>query len=369
MKFRRTYKYRLFPTKAQRTLLKDTLNNCRMLYNAALQERSEAWKKQHISINYYAQANQLVEAKAAFEPLKTVNAQVLQDTLRRCDKSFQGFFRRSKRGEKSGYPRFQSKTRYNSFTYPQGGFKLVKDRLKLSKIGSVPIEMHRPLQGSQVKTLSIKRDGDFWYACFSCEIEHTPPGNLVSVETIGIDVGIEHFATLSDGSVIENPKLFRKAEANLACLARRFSKRKTRRRAKALRKAHRKVKNQRLDFHHQQSAALIKRFGTIAVEKLNIKPMVQQSHFAKSISDAGWGRFLDFLAYKAEWAGVRFVKIPAAGTSQTCPECGQVKKKTLQQRWHSCDCGCEMHRDHASAAVILALGLQSLGKIPRSPGL
>jgi transposase len=168
---KRTYKFRLYPTRKQAQALQWTLDRCRELYNAALQERKEAYKYARVSINYEHQANQLPDIKAIREEYNGIHSQVLQDTLRRVDKAFKAFFRRAKNGEKPGYPRYQGYNRYDSFTYPQTGFSLTHDhRVALSKIGSVKVKLHRKIEGT-IKTCSIKREGEQWYVCFSCEGE------------------------------------------------------------------------------------------------------------------------------------------------------------------------------------------------------
>lgn len=353
---RKVFKYRIFPSKAQTAILRTTLNLCCLLYNAALQERISAWKKQRVSVNYYTQGAQLPDIKTIFPELSNVFSQTLQDVLRRLDKAFKAFFRRMKTGDKPGFPRFKSSKRYNSFTYPQGGFKVVGQRLVLSKIGDIHIKLHRPIRG-RIKTCSILRDGAKWFACFSVEQDevHTAPRNT---DVVGIDMGLEYFLTLSSGEQVSNPRIYRKAEKRLA---------RAQRRKKYVRSAYRKVRNQRLDFHHKLSRCLVDRFNTIVVEDLNIHKMTQspKQGIPKSVNDAGWGQFVQFLVYKAEEAGGRVVRVAPEFTSQICPGCGVVRKKELRQRWHLCeDCGCSLHRDHAAALNILALGRQCLGKSP-----
>lgn len=355
MLIRRAYKYRLYLTKAQRSTLNRTLEFCRGLYNAALQERRDAYSKQKISLNYSSQCAQLPDIKAICPELLEVHSQVLQNVLRRLDKAYENFFRRVEQGEVPGFPRFKKYNRYNSFTYPQGGsragFKLNSNLLHLSKIGDVYVQLHRPPQGT-IKTCSIKRDGNQWFVVFSCIVEK-PDIIHPNQDVVGIDLGIEHFATLSTGEHIANPRYYRKAERHLARTQRRWSKQKTASRKLALQAAHRKVRNQRLDFHHQVSRQLTQRYSTIVVEDLNVKKL-SQTKLAKSVSDVGWARFLEMLVYKAEEAGGQVLKINPAFTSQTCPACGLVKPKKLAQRQHKCECGFEAHRDVAAAQVILA---------------
>src|SRR5215467_12269678 len=190
---RKAFKYRLYPTKKQEKLFFWTLTRCRKLYNAALAERKEAYRMIGRSISYYEQKRDLVEIKTEFrEEYQDIHSQVLQDVLLRLDRAFKAFFRRVANGENPGYPRFQGRNRYNSFTYPQGGYSLTHDsRLTLSKIGSIKITLHRPVEGT-IKTCTIKHEAGQWYAVFSCEVAQPEP--LVPVESeVGIDLGIMHF--------------------------------------------------------------------------------------------------------------------------------------------------------------------------------
>src|SRR6516225_7635911 len=269
---RLTFKYRLYPNRQQREKLQATLDVCRELYNAGLQERRDAWSSHRKGIGYLAQANQLRDIKTVREDLAAVHSQVLQDVLRRLDKTFQSFFLRVKRGQKAGFPRFRSNNRYHSFTYPQTGLQL-NGRLSLSKIGDIKIKLHRPVKG-EIKTLTIKRENGFWYACFSCVVEPEPlPTND---KAVGIDVGLNSFAVLSDGTEIENPRLLKKQQKRLGRAQRRVARRKkfSQRWKEAVRivaKIHRKVFNQRNDFQHKLSREIVNNYGLIAVEDLNVK--------------------------------------------------------------------------------------------------
>ena len=189
-----------------------TLDVCRELYNAALQERREAWSSHRKGIYYVQQAKQLPDIKTVREDVGEVHSQVLQDALRRIDKAFRAFFLRCQRGQVPGFPRFRSESRYDSFTYPQAGFKL-SGRLSLSKIGDIKIKLHRAIQG-QIKTLNLKRENGMWYACFSCMVEPEPlPAND---KAVGLDVGLLSFVTRSDGRRMGNPRLFQKAQKRLS---------------------------------------------------------------------------------------------------------------------------------------------------------
>ena len=307
-KTRKTFKYRLYPTRNQTVILEGQFGLCCELYNAVLQERRDAYRLEGKSISFRSQSDQLPEIKASREEFGGVYSQVLEDTLHRVDRSFKAFFRRLRRGEKAGFPRFRARARYHSLTYPQLGFAIEGDHLKLSKVGLVKIKLHRPIEG-QIKTLTVKREAGKWYACFSVEVESVPLAYCS--ENVGVDVGLTHFATLSDGSEIENPRHYRMAQS-------------------ALRIAQRKVARRKKGSHGM---------------------------LAKSVSDAGWSAFIAKLAYKAGNAGRVLVKVDPRGTSQTCL-CGASVPKTLSQRWHECSvCGLSAPRDHVSAQLILRLGL------------
>jgi transposase len=220
------------------------------LYNAALQERRDAYKINHLSVNYPAQAKQLPEIKAERGDLASIHSQVVQNVLKRVAFAFDNFFRRVKEGQKPGYPRFRSRSRYDSFTYPQSGFSLKCNKLHLSKIGKVKIHLSRPIEG-EIKTCRIKREADGWYATFTVE-ESKKEVEPAPKKSVGVDVGIESFATLSDDEAapIENPRYFRRAEGDLKRAGRRVSRRVkgSKRRKKAVRllaKKHLKVRRQR----------------------------------------------------------------------------------------------------------------------------
>ncbi len=382
---RQAFKYRLSPTRKQAQAFQWTLDRCRELYNAALQERCDAYRMCHVSLNYYDQANQLSEIKDIREEYKDIHSQVVQDVLRRVEKGMQAFYRRVKAGEKAGYPRFQGRERYESFTYPQGGYSLTHDhRVSLSKMSAVKVKLHRPIEGT-IKTCTIKREGEHWYVVFSCEIEQIGTQTPSTDDAIGIDLGLLHFATLSTGDTIENPRSYRCGEAKLRKAQEHLSRcqRGSHRRDKARKqvaKCHRKVRNQRADFLHKQSRQLVNTYAVIVFEEVQVanisrapKPKQDENGkylpngaaakggLNKSILDAGWGQLVSMCKSKAEEAGlVTVLTIDPKYTSQVCSGCGTVRKKELSERWHSCECGCELDRDHNAAINILAKGLKTL---------
>jgi putative transposase len=379
---RKAFKYRLYPNQEQEHTLFWTLTRCRELYNAALSERRDASSMAHKSISYYEQKRDLPELKTELRPeYHDIHSQVLQDVLLRLDKAFKAFFRRIAHGEKPGYPRFQGRHRYNSFTYPQGGYTLSEKHVTLSKIGTIKIKLHRPIEG-KIKTCTIKSEAGQWYAVFSCECEVPEPLPL-SQEEIGIDLGLLHFAALSDGTLIDNPRYFRKAEKVLARRQQVKDRRKrgSHRRENARRlvaKAHRKIRNQRRDFLHKQSRKLVNQYQSLVFEDLQVenlvkRPKVKQDEetgkylpngasakggLNKSIYDAGWGMFVDMCSFKAECAGRNVVKVNPFKTSQICSACLQeCPHKELDERTHLCiHCGVVLDRDTNAALNILRLG-------------
>ena len=381
---RKTFKYRLYPNQETTSKLYWTLDRCRELYNAALSERKDAYKYAGISVSYYDQQNDLPEIKNVIrEEYQDIAAHVLQDVLRRLDKAMQAFFRRVKNGETPGYPRFQGRDRYDSFTYPDiAGWKLEGNQLHLSKIGTVKVVLHRPIEG-KMKTVTIKREGDEWYVSFSCEVAE-PEKLPVSYEDVGIDLGVSHLATLSNGIMIEHPRYHRRAKSKLEVAHQAVSRKKkgSHRRDKAkkqLSKAYRKVRNQRKDFLHKESRKLVNQYQVIVFEdikasNLTKKPKPKKDEndkfipngaaskggLNKSILDASWGMFVDLCSSKAEEAGRTLLKVSPKFTSQICSNCGTIRRKDLSERWHSCDCGAELDRDVNAAINILARGHKTL---------
>jgi putative transposase len=373
--FRKTYKYKLIPTPEQEHALDTVLWHCRMLYNTALDERKTAWERCHVSVSYYQQKAELPDLKVTCPEYAEVNAQVLQDVILRVERAYQAFFRRLKAGEEPGYPRFQGRTRYNSFTYPQYGGSVVLNggMLSLSKIGRIPIRLHRPLEGTP-KTVTVSREADGWYACISCAEVPMQPLPFTGNET-GIDVGLKVFLITAEGEIVENPRHYRKAEKQLAKAQRRLSRRKkgSKRRRKAvaqLKRKHQKIARQRGDFHHKTALYLLRTYDTIYLEDLRVANMVRNKHLAKSISDAGWEGFRTILEAKAAYAGRQVVAVPPAHTSQDCSGCGERVPKSLSVRTHVCtNCGLILDRDENAARNIQWAGQALRGLVAVAAGM
>lgn len=356
MKIVRTYKYKLKPSKTVIVKFEHCLSVCREVYNSGLQERRDAWQLERKSISFYDQSRQLPQIKKIREDVAEVQSQVLQNILRRLERTFQAFFKRIKKGEKAGYPRFKNEKRFNSFTYPQmkNAFHLVGNKLTLSKIGSVRLHLSREIAG-KIKTCTIKREVSGWFVFFMVEQEVEPLPKIDN--SIGLDMGIENFLTMSDGTQIENPRFFEHCQKEIRVAQRRVARRQkdsNRRRKSVIQigKLYEKIKNSRNDFQHKISRTLVNDFDFIAIENLNIVGM-SKGFLAKQVSDVAWGNFFRKLLYKAESAGREVVEINPSGTSQTCV-CGHRVEKTLNMRWHQCsNCGLSCHRDIVSAQVIL----------------
>ncbi len=361
------YKFRLFPKHKHIHLMTRVLDAHRTLYNAALEQRRITWQEHRIGLTYSKQAAELKDLRATTDELHGTNYSSCQQTLRRLDKSFQNFFRRVQNGETPGYPRFKSRERFNTVEFVYGdGCKINQQYVYFQHIGNVKIVLHRPVEGT-IKRLALTRRADKWFLIVTCENGSVPlPAPLSDV--VGIDVGLESFATLSTGEQIENPRFLRCDEKDLKRAQRKLSKcakgTKERQYAKkVVSRIHERIANRRSNFAHQESRKLAKRFGFIAFEDLNIKGMLQNHSLAKSISDVAWNQLITYTTYKAAKAGGCVVQVDPRGTSQICSRCGEKVVKTLATRVHHCKCGLILHRDHNAALNILRLGLQS-GGIP-----
>ncbi len=364
---RKTFKEKLRPTPAQEQALDAMLWRCRELYNAGLEQRKTAWERCHVSISRYEQEAELKDIRAEFPEYTAIHSHILQDVMARLQKTYDDFYRRIRAGEKPGFPRYKGRNRWRSFTVKEygNGARLDNGYLVLSRVGRISVQWSRPLEGTP-KTVTIAREADGWYVCFSCAEVPVKPLPLTDQET-GIDLGLESFATRAEGEHLKNPRWYRTAEGYFAMCQRRVARRKkgSKRRTKAVKlvaKAHQHSANQRRDFHQKEARKLVQPYDVIDHEDLRVRNMVQHHCLAKSSSDAGWRQFLTILTFKAASAGKRVVAVNPAYTSQRCSGCGRMVWKGLSVRWHQCpyeDCGLSLHRDHNSARDILRLGQNS----------
>lgn len=365
----RSYRYRLYPADEQAHALGELLAGMRELWNAALEERREAWKRAHISITYYEQANQLKAIRALRDDFARWNYSAAQQVLRRVDKAFKAFFRRVKAGETPGFPRFKGCSRFCSVEFRFGdGARLSDGRLYVQGIGAVKVKWHRAIPtDARVKAVVVKRESDdHWYATFQLEQPDPEPGEHPG-EPVGVDLGVTTLAALSTGEMIEAPRHFRKTARKLRKQQRRAARRKKfskrwRKAQKQVAKTHRMIANQRRDASHKLSRRLVTEFALIAVEALNVHGL-SRSKLSKSIHDAGWSQLRFNLDYKAAEAGSRVVAVDPRHTSQVCSGCGRLVPKSLSVRVHRCpDCGLVLDRDVNAARNILRRALDRLGR-------
>ncbi|WP_409468993.1 RNA-guided endonuclease InsQ/TnpB family protein [Streptomyces sp. HC307] len=389
---RRACKFLLRPTVRQEQALRDMLRDHCALYNAALQERRDAY--QHASktnISYGQQSAQLSEIRNFGPGQARWSFSSQQATLRRLNKAFAAFFSRIKKGEKAGYPRFKGVGHFDTVEFPKNGDGCRWDstphdtqtRVRLQGVGHVRVHQHRPVPG-RVKTVSVKREGRRWYVILACD--DVPAKPLPATGSIvGIDMRTVYFFTDSSGNHVTNPRLMEKSAKELAEAQRlldtfpKRTKRRTKKHRAAARKVaklHRKVRRQRLDHHHKTASALVRKHDVIAHERLNTAGMTKRpapkpdprrdgvflpnkaaakAGLNRSILDAGWGLFLGILANKAESAGRRVIPVDAHNTSRTCPECGHVAKenRTSQAKFECAACGFAANADHVGALSIL----------------
>lgn len=363
----RTFKFRLLPRKAQHKRLRAALDHTRELYNAALEERMSIYRKTGKGVGLFAQYRSLTELRA--DPSFTEFSVSLQRwPLQKLDFAFAAFFRRLKRGQKPGFPRFRGVDWFKSFGFNDvNGWRLTDSRLYMKGIGRVRLHMHRPIP-SRPLLCQIKRESGGWFALLVCEV---PSKTLADTgRRVGIDLGITSFIATSDGEIIPGFRVARRAQAKMRRQQRAFARCKrgsvNRRKAKArVAATHEKLARSRRTFHHQIASRIVRDNDVIAIENLNIKGLAA-SMLARDVSDAGWSSFTHILLEKAESAGRVVEKVDPRRTSQTCPDCGHVQPKTLSEREHRCSCGCIMDRDVAAAKVILSRAVMRPGALATS---
>jgi putative transposase len=369
-----SYKYRLYPNRAQTEVIQQNLRFCCFLYNCALQERNDHYKRFGKGVSYAGQCQALPEIKREFaEQTQSIYSQSLQQVLKRLDVSYQNFFRRVKsKADKVGFPRYKSSDRFSSMVFPQsdlkgGGVKLLENN-KLAIFGlpgEVKVKWHRPFQGRCKQVMIIKRANKF-YLVLSCE--NVPSEHLAKTgKTIGIDLGLTSFITADDGTKFHHPKPYKTAKEKLAWLNRKLADKQrgsqNRRRAKqSLARAYEQVSNIRKDFLHKVAKQLVVENDVVVVEKLNITSMLEAKGFEinkGNIQDASWGNFVTLLSYKAERAGKIIMEVDPRNTSKRCSGCGKVKQElTLQDREYQCQsCGLTLDRDQNAAINIRRLGM------------
>ncbi|WP_414565631.1 MULTISPECIES: RNA-guided endonuclease InsQ/TnpB family protein [unclassified Anabaena] len=374
---RTAYQYRLRPTKQQAAAIDRWLSMLCAQYNYLLADRFNWYEQNRCSVNacplvchlpelrdnpdYYSQKKTLPELKKTHPHYGDIYSQVFQDVVKRVKVTFDRFLKGDSNGKRSGKPRFKSRSRYKTFTYPQMKYGCLQDGLiNLPKLGQIKVILHRPLpDGFRIKTASVTKKADGYYLTLSLEDSTVPEIKPdINPELItGIDMGLKEFLTTADGETVAIPQHYRKAQKRLRVIQKRVSRRKkgSNRRHKAVKqlgKQHKKIADKRKDFHFKTAHNLLKKYDVIAHEDLNIKGL-SKSRLSKSVHDAGWGNFLSILTNKAENAGLLVIPVKASGTSQECSSCGAKVPKKLPERWHDCPhCGCSLDRDHNAAINI-----------------
>ncbi len=355
-----TFKYRLYPSKKQASDLNTQLELCRWVYNKTLEIRKNYWEKEHKSVSLYDTQALLPQWIQEKPELKRAHSQVLRNCQIRIDLAFKSFFRRVKAKQNPGYPRFKACGRSDSFTFPQSGFRLdpKNSTLYLSKTGRVPIVLHRPILG-EIKTCTIQKTAtDKWFVCFSCEVPRPEPLHRTG-KIVGMDLGLKIFIQISDGEKIQNPRFFRKAQKDLSKIKNKVQTKKSKH-TEAL--IHEKIANRRKDFCHKTALKLVRDYDFIAHENLNIKNMLEERKYSKSIADVSWAQLIQILSYKAAEAGKITRAVNPYHTSQACSRCGVLVPKTIEDRVHNCpSCGLSIDRDLNASYNILRLGLESVG--------
>jgi putative transposase len=373
---RTSYQFKLKPTAQQIIELDRWLSMLRAQYNYMLADRFNWYEANRCPVNacllichipelreqpnFYNQKASLPDLKVTRPWYKEIYSQVLQDVAKRVDKTFERFIKGDCNGKRSGRPRFKGEGQYKTFTYPQ-----VKDdclqgnQITLPKLGKFKVIVHRPiLDGFKIKTVSVTKKADGFYITLSLEDKTIPTikPDFDTNKIVGIDLGLKSFLTDSEGVEVPIPQHYRKSQKRLRKLQKRVSRRQkgSNGRKKAvnqLARQHKKVADKRRDFHFKTANHLLKNNDVVAVEDLNVKGLAK-THLAKSIYDAGWSSFISIVSNKAENAGLLVIAVNPSGTSQNCSSCGVKVPKKLHERWHSCNCGCELDRDHNAAINI-----------------
>ena len=396
----RTYKYRLYPNKAQAERLDFLLWQGRKIYNGALAMRKEAWEQRQESISLYDLRDHWCALRKdepdtfGMLPYKTV-----EDLMRRLDKAYKAFFRRVKTGETPGFPRFKGRYFFNSLGYVKGnGFKFLATsegwgKLSLVNCGEIRVRMHRDLpDGAAIKYgLVIRNRRGQWWVAFQVEMPDAEP-ELSDKPAVGIDVGMVYLLALSDGTTIDNPRWYREGQQKRRVLLRKLDRQRrannpqnynadgtaktgvltwhksTRMKEteRQLRKLEDKIKQQRWYFWHTLTDWLTNTYGFIALEDLTLDFMIENKRLAMSAHDAAFGEFWQMLDYKAAERGVTVVRVNPAYTSQTCSECGVVDKanRQAQARFECVSCGHTENADVNAAKNILRMGLKGAVQAP-----
>lgn len=355
MIIQKAFRYRIYPNSAQQHLLAVQFGHARFAYNWALAQRQEHYKQHGKGLSYYAIKRMVTDLKRQPDTawLKEADSQVLQSKVADLDRAYVNFFE-----HRAKYPKFKKRHGQQSIRYPQR-FKFNGNRIFLPKVGWVKIVLHRALEGKPKNVTVSKTKSGEYYASVQCEMQVEKPVQS-DLPTVGIDLGLKHFAVLSTGEKIEHPQYLRKSERKLKRLQRRLSRKKkgSANRDKARSRVARQsetVARQRKDFLDKLSYRMVTEHGLVKLETLNVHGMVRNHSLAKSISDSGWGAFGRMCEYKAPWHGSAVLRVGRFfPSSKLCHVCGLINEGlVLANRVWTCEgCGTEHDRDHNAAINI-----------------
>lgn len=376
MKLMKTYKFKLSPNVTQTGIFNQWLGTCRFLYNLALEHRIQAFQSAKHYVNYYDQANELkaIKKTAGFEWIKNVQSQVLQDVLKRVERSYKNFF------NGSGFPKWAKYGKYKSFTFPQITKLNIKGcKIRIPKIGFVKFRQHRGIKGKPKQIQIIKQLNSF-YICIVCEVQPSQPRS--ENQATGIDLGVQRLATLSDGTFFENPMYYKQYQRRLRIKQRRLSRQEKfganwHKTLHQVKKLHLKIVNCRKDYLHKVSHAITSKYNILFVEDLNLKGMTksakgtaeapgkmvtQKSGLNRSLLDSGLSMFLTQLAYKTLHQSGFFEKVNPAYTSQACHNCGHTCKENRkrQSNFKCVQCSFALNADENAAKNIRSAGMALL---------
>ena len=376
MKIRKAYKFKLKPNQEKESLLAQFAGCSRFIWNRGLAIVKDSLEQKTGFVNYNSLAKQLTEWKKEPETefLKTVHSQPLQQTLKDLEKACKDAFKKDK-----GFPKFKKKGVHDSFRYPQG-VKILESKVFLPKIGWIKFQKSREIEGT-IKNTTVSKHCRKWYVSFQVELEIEEPKHQ-SNTSVGVDMGVSKFATLSNGDIFEPINSFKKLKDKLAKEQRKLARKKKfsenwKKQKAIISKIHTKIANTRKDYSHKVSNIISKNHAMIFVEDLKIANMSKsakgtpespgkcvkaKSGLNRSILDQGWFEFFRQLEYKQLWNGGHFVKIDPRYTSQKCSKCGHTHKdnRKSQSKFVCVKCGHSENADINAAKNILEAGQSSL---------
>lgn len=365
----KAYKFRLYPNAEQEEIIQKTFGCSRFVFNHYLAKRIELYKNNKTTLNCFECQKDMTSLKKEREWLKEVDSTALQSTLKDLDLAYQNFFRRVKKGEKAGFPRFKNKhTSRKSFKSKRVGNNICvfDNSVKLPKLGKVRAKVSRQVEGRILSaTISQNSSGKYFVSLCCTDVEISQYES--TSKTVGLDMGIKDFCISSDGEYFSNPKYLTKNLKKLAKLQRQLARKSeaSQNRNKArikVARLHEHIANQRNDMLHKLSTSLVKGYDVICIEDLQIKNMVRNHKLAKAISDVSWSEFVRMLEYKSKWQHKVLVKIDKFfPSSQLCSHCGAKNPKTKDlsvRKWVCKGCGAEHERDLNAAKNILNEGMR-----------